>query len=116
MRNYEGDIIVDSISFWAFVDKHNTLDVSAGGFDNPKWDHSEQLLEIPHQEGETLYIDGSDFWSWIIKDFCPSNSDEYAFDIPKWDSSMKSMFVKFAASNECHPNDWFLKPEWMRKK
>ncbi len=122
MRNYEGDLTIDSTSFWAFVEE-NLFDLDGtalinavnpmGGFGAPSWNASGEL-EIPHEEGETLYIDGVVFWCWIIKDFCPNqDGDEYAFDQPKYDADMETIYIKFAASNECHPSDWFTKPEWM---
>ncbi|MCZ6725358.1 MAG: hypothetical protein O6846_03925 [Thaumarchaeota archaeon] len=114
MRNYEGDLTIDSTSFWAFVEENLfDFDGSMGGFNAPSWNTDSGELEIPHEEGKTLYIDGVDFWSWIIKDFCPNHGDEYAFDHPNYDADMETIYIKFAASNECHPCDWATKPEWM---
>ena len=120
MRNYEGDLTIDSTSFWAFVEE-NLFDSDGpealrrmGGFGAPSWNTKSGELEIPHEEGETFYIDGVDFWIWIIKDFCPNqDGDEYAFDHPNYDADMETIYIKFAASNECHPCDWAIKPEWM---
>ncbi len=120
MRNYEGELVIEGADLWAFVGRYNSqlpddmrIDGSNGGFGDPKWITKSQELEIPHIEGVTLYIPGEAFWLWIIQDFCPSNTDEFAFNEPHWDADMQTMFLKFAGSNECHPSVWFTKPEWM---
>jgi hypothetical protein len=60
----------------------------------------------------TIEIDLANFWEWVHKEHLPvSRGTEIRFGVPRVNKGNMTLDIDFAASTDCNPADWAVKPK-----
>jgi len=60
----------------------------------------------------TIKIDLAEFWRWVRDDYSPFYGEtEIQFGVPRIDRDNQTLDIDFAASSECNPTKWVVKPK-----
>lgn len=59
----------------------------------------------------TIEIPTEEFFTWLYMNYAPCKGVEYQYGVPRVNKSNLTIEVDFAMATDCHPKDWFQKPE-----